>query len=162
MPQELLHCDSDIFGDLTQQDGRKIASGVEWNGCTPTIDMPKLFVGAALTNLLEPQSLQNRDDLARLENWYSGHLRNFGGLDSYKLRLNVRDTILAEHLDDLFQIRVELIKSLGLRMGAGKAWYVTHIKSVIRATLDYCGIGFHIRAPISSDAEDSSRMRLRA
>ena len=162
VPQKLLQGDADIFGDLTQQNRRDIASGMKWNGRASSVGMTELLVGPALAYLLESQPLQNRNDLAGLENRYAGHSRNFDGLDSDKLRLNMRRAVLTQHLDNLLQVDVEFIKGLGLRMSSGKTGNVTHIEAGIRATLNYCGISFHKRAPIGSDADDSSRTGLRA
>ena len=76
--------------------------------------MPELFVRAALTNLLKPQPLQNGNDLARLKYGDTRHSCNFDGLNSDKLRLETRGTVLAQHLDYFFEIEVKLIQGGGL------------------------------------------------
>lgn len=160
--QQLLHGDADIPGNLAQQDGREVACGMEWYGRTPAVRMPKLLVRTALTNLLESKPLQNRNDLARLENGDTGHSRYFDGLNSDKLRLDARRAVRTQHLDDFLQISVELIKGGGLRMRTGKAWNISDVQSGIRTTFDHGSISFHKRAPLVSDARHSSSLGLRA
>lgn len=159
--QKILNGHADVFGDLPEQDGGEVASGMESHGRAPAVYMPKLFVRAALTNFLKPQSLQNRNDFARLENGNAGHLRNFDGLNSNELRLNVRRAVLAQHFDDVPQVGIEFVEGGRLGMCAGKAGNVANIKSRVRATLDHCGIGFHERAPLSANATHSISSALR-
>lgn len=141
--QEILHRHADILGDLAQQDCRKIAARVKRDGGAPPISMPELNMRAALTNFLEPQLMQNGNDLAGLEDGDAGHSGNFDGLNSDELRFKARGTILAQHLDDLLEIGIEFIQGGRLRMRTGKAWNISDVESGIGTTLNYSGIGFH-------------------
>ena len=160
--QKILHGHADVFGNLPQQDGRKITPRVERDSGATAIRMPELLMRTALTNFLKPQPLQNRNDFAGLEDGDTGHSRNFDGLHSDELRFESRGAVLAQHLDDFLQIRVEFIERRGLRMRARKAGNIANIKSGIRATLDHCGIGFHIGSPLGSDTRHSSSLEQRA
>ena len=149
--QKILHRHADVFCDLAQQDGGEITSCVEWNSRAPAVGMPELLMRAALTNFLKPQPLQDRNNLAGLENRDAGHSHNFDGLNSDELRLQAGGAVLAQHLDHFLQIRVEFVEGGGLRMCAGKAGNIADIKSSIGATLNHCGIGFHHNGPVGSD-----------
>ena len=141
--QKILDSHSNVLGNLSQQYRGKIASRMKGHGRASSIKMPKLFVRAALTNLLKPQLLKNRNDLARFKNRNAGHLRNFDGLNPNELRLNIGCAIAAQQFDDFLQIGIEFVKGTSLRMCTGKTGNVANEKAGIRATLYNGGIGFH-------------------
>ena len=156
--QKILDRHPDVFGNLAQQYWREIASHMKGHGSAPALSMPKLLMRAALTGLLKPQGLQDRNHLARLQNWNATHLSNFDGLNPNKVRLNMRRPIAAQQPDNFFQVSVEFIQRGGLRMRAGKTRNVANEQTGIRATLDHGGIRFHKHAPLDADEGNSSSL----
>jgi len=73
MAEQLFRCETDVPGDLPEQDGREVAALVERNGGRPAVGVPELLVRAALSGLLEPESAKDGHDLARLEDRKPGH-----------------------------------------------------------------------------------------
>lgn len=160
--QKILHRHADVLGDLSQQDGRKIASRVKRNGGAAAIRMSKLLMRSALANFLKPKPLQNGNHNARFEDGDAGHSCNFDGLHPDKLRLKTWGAVLAQHFNHFFEIGIDLVQRRGLGMRTGKTGDVTHIKPCVRATLDYCCISFHKQGPLYSDAWHFSSLRPRA
>lgn len=66
--QKVVDRNVDIAADLTQQNWRDVATSVHWDRGGAPVWMTKLFVRPALSYFQEAQSLEARDDLARLEN----------------------------------------------------------------------------------------------
>lgn len=65
--QELNQRQTDVAGNLSQQERRDISASVKRNrGGTP-IRMSELFVGAALPNFDEAEPFKTSDDFTRLE-----------------------------------------------------------------------------------------------
>ena len=128
MPQEVLYRDSDVTTDQAQKAGGDVATGVERYRCRPAIGVSELFVGSLLTRFAEAQVLEDTDDIPRLEDRNVAHL---GDPDSDRLnpdefRLQGRFTILEEEFDDFFEVLLELVERLGLRMRPGEARNVAY------------------------------------
>lgn len=60
---------TDVLGNLTQKNGRKIARPVVRNSRLTAVCMTELTMRAALPNLGKAKSLKDPDDFPRLENW---------------------------------------------------------------------------------------------
>jgi hypothetical protein len=58
--QQYFQSDTDIFGNLSQENGRNVTTLVEWHRRRPAIRMSKLFVGTALSNFSETEILKSR------------------------------------------------------------------------------------------------------
>ncbi len=106
------------------------------NRCATTIGMCELLVGAALPDLSEAQSDQDRDDFARLENRKPRHL---GGdrLDPYEFALQLGFAILEEHCDDFTEVLGQLFLRLSLGVSAGKPGDVADQKPRLGIALNY-------------------------
>ena len=75
------------------------------HGRPATICMPKLSVGASLSDFREPQLPEKRHDLARLENRRLRHgLRHCDGLSPDELALESGIAPLKKHLDDFLEV----------------------------------------------------------
>jgi hypothetical protein len=58
---------------LSQEDWGNVSSWMNRHRSASAVRVPKLFVRASLSKLQEPEGLQDRDDLARLENRQMAH-----------------------------------------------------------------------------------------
>lgn len=65
--EKLTDGESCIFYDPTQQEWRNVSAGVEGDGSASSVRMTELLVRPALPDLGRAETLQDRDDLARLE-----------------------------------------------------------------------------------------------
>jgi hypothetical protein len=72
-PEELVDCEADVAGDLPEQCGRYVSTAVKRHGGAPAVSMSELLVGSALPGLDEAVPLQQRDDLARLQDGDGPH-----------------------------------------------------------------------------------------
>ena len=61
MLQKLFNREADVLCDPVKQDRRDIPALVKWHAGPPSIRMPKLLVGTALTEFRKPHSFQNCD-----------------------------------------------------------------------------------------------------
>jgi hypothetical protein len=59
MRQEFLYRQTDVFGDLAEQNRGDIADAMKGDGCAAAIRMAVLSVGPALTHLLKPERFKN-------------------------------------------------------------------------------------------------------
>jgi hypothetical protein len=66
--EEFIDGEVHVGGNLAQQSGRDVATGVQGHGRRAAVGMPELLVGAALADLCETEGLEQGDDLPRLEN----------------------------------------------------------------------------------------------
>ena len=75
MLEEFAQGKADIAGDAAQENGRDVTPSMKGNGGCATIRMPKLLVGTLLAHLFETELLQNRGNLAWLQNRDVPHVR---------------------------------------------------------------------------------------
>src|SRR5712692_1977515 len=79
--QKVLNRQADVFGDLTKQCRRNVASVMKWYSRPATVRMTKLSMRASLSNFREPQLGEKRHDLAGFEDRRLRHgLCHFDGL----------------------------------------------------------------------------------
>ncbi len=141
---EIANIHADVSRDLAQQSRRDIAARVERHCRDAAIGMAKLLVRAPLTNLGKPESHQDRNHLARLENRDVRHgLGHANGMSPDKLSLEPRITILEQHGDNLAEVLVELIQRGGLRMSSRPARHVADEEPRGGITLDHSGERTH-------------------
>jgi hypothetical protein len=142
---ELLNCEPNVVGDLSQERRRDVSTLVNRNCGDATVGVAELFVRTALASLSEAQPLEPCHDLTRLEDRWLGHESRHDGLYAHKLGFEARFAILKKERDDLFQVLVEFVERLGLAVSAGKARDIPDVQSGIGITLyDRC-IGLHGR-----------------
>jgi hypothetical protein len=67
MSQELLHRAAHVSDDLAEQVGGYVPTAMKRNRRSSPIRVPKLFVGAALTNLLEAKAAEDSHHLPRTQ-----------------------------------------------------------------------------------------------
>ena len=67
MPEELVRSQTDILDNLSEKDGREVATGMKGHGGTASVRMPVLHVGSALTHIHEAHRFQYPDHLAGFE-----------------------------------------------------------------------------------------------
>ena len=145
MAQELFECQADVLDDLAEEHWRNISPRMVWDSRAATVGVPILHVRATLPCEGEAQRLQDTADLARFENGRLGHeLCSYGdALSADKLRLQNWFAVLQEHLNDLSEITLKLVKRLALRVRAREAGNEADIKPGIGTTLNDCGKCFH-------------------
>jgi hypothetical protein len=98
MLEHLGHRETDIFGDLAEENRRNVAAGVKRNRCTATGAITKLFVRPTLPHFGEAQFAQDRYDFGRLENRDVAHDSSDGnGLHPNKLRFENRLAVFEQH-----------------------------------------------------------------
>jgi hypothetical protein len=73
MAKHLFDRETDVPGDLAEQDGRDVSPLVEGHGCGAAVGMPELFVRPSLASLREAEVAKDGDNLSGLENRRSGH-----------------------------------------------------------------------------------------
>ncbi len=73
---------------------RDVAPTLVRDGSSATIGMTELLVGTALAYFDKPQSLENRDDFARLENRNAGHSVDDDGLRTDKFGFELRFAVV--------------------------------------------------------------------
>ena len=102
--------------------------------------MFELLVRSLLASLTKTKLLQNRDDLSRLQYRNVAHLRDphCNRLDAYELCLELRLTLLEEHLDDLLEVALEFIERLGLGVGTGESGNVADQQASLRILFHDC------------------------
>src|ERR1700680_4079069 len=105
--------------------------------------MPELLVRATLAYFDKSQSVENRDDFARLENRNAGHLVDDDGLRSDELGFELRVAVIEKHCDHFLEIGVQLVEGSSLAMRSGKAGNVAHIQVRFGRPFDYRGIAVH-------------------
>jgi len=71
--EQVIDGESDVFGDLPEQDGRNIPALMKRHGGASSSTITKLLVGTTLPDLRETKLEENGDDLRRLENWDVAH-----------------------------------------------------------------------------------------
>ncbi len=67
MLEKLIKCETDVFGNLTEQDWRNVSALMERNRCAAASSVTKLFVCPALTNFGEAKLDENSDDFVGFE-----------------------------------------------------------------------------------------------
>ena len=72
-PQELLHGEADILGNLAQQGGGDVATGVVGDRSSPAVGVTILLVRSSLPDLDEAQLLQEGRNLPRLQRGQLAH-----------------------------------------------------------------------------------------
>ena len=145
MAQKLFESQADVLDDLAEEHWRNISPRMVWDSRAATVGVPILHVRATLPCEGEAQRLQDTADLARFENGRLGHeLCSYGdALSADKLRLQNWFAVLQEHLNDLSEITLKLVKRLALRVRAREAGNEADIKPGIGTTLNDCGKCFH-------------------
>lgn len=105
--QELVNRKPDIFGDLADNERRNISALVERHRGNTPIRMAKLPVGTALPDLSESERGEAGYYFLWLEHREVAHeLAHNHVVDSHKLRLDLRLTVLKEHPDNLAKVAV--------------------------------------------------------
>ena len=64
--QEFFDGQTDIFGNLPEENGGDISPGMEWNRRAPTIGVAKLLVASFLTNSRKTKALKDAYHFSRL------------------------------------------------------------------------------------------------
>ena len=135
--QKVFDRQTDVFGDLTKQCRRNIASLMKWYGRPATVSMTKLSVRTPLSDFREPQLREKRHDLARLENRPLRHaLRHFDGLSPDEFAFESGVAFLKEHFDYFLEVRPQLVECLALAMRARKARHPPDIQACLGVPLD--------------------------
>ena len=67
MLEKLIKYETDVFGNLTEQDWRNVSALMERNRCAAASSATKLFVWPALTNFGEAKLDENSDDFVGFE-----------------------------------------------------------------------------------------------
>jgi hypothetical protein len=71
--EELTNRQSDVADDLTEENGRDVASLMERHGGSPAIDVLVSPVAPRPAYLLESEPLQHGGDFGRLKDWEVAH-----------------------------------------------------------------------------------------
>jgi len=71
--KEFIYRESDVFGDLSEQDRGYVPTAMEGYRRAASIGVAELFMGTPLSNFLETKSLENSNDFFRLEDRRFGH-----------------------------------------------------------------------------------------
>ena len=147
--EKLTDGESCIFCDPTQQEWRNVSAGVEGYGGTSSVRMTELLVRPALPDLRKAETLQDRDDLARLEYRQIRHdSRERDTLSADKLSFKHRFSIFQEHFQHFAKIRVELVQRGGLRVGSRESGNVAHVETGLRILFDNRRVLFHGRGTL--------------
>ena len=144
--QELLHSQSDVGGDLTQQGWRDVPSLVNWDGRATPIWMLELLVRTSLTGLLESEPLKQGDDFAGLEDRRLHGSGDGNGLYADELRIELGFAVLEQQGDDLTQIGLQLVQGLRLTVCTREAGDIADVKLRVGIPLDdgrVCGHGIN-------------------
>nr|VFK34240.1 MAG: hypothetical protein BECKMB1821I_GA0114274_10665 [Candidatus Kentron sp. MB] len=147
--QELIQGQPGILGDLPKKHWGDIPALVKGDRRCLSRWMSKLPMGTALPDFLEPEIRQNCQHLARFKNWCASHAKSGNGdlLNSDELRFHPGFPIFQQHPDDFFEISLQFIQGLSLRMRALKLWNGAYIQSGFRALLDDGSVTFHFMTP---------------
>jgi hypothetical protein len=98
MLEQVIDCEANVFGNLTEQNWLYISALVERNRCASACRVTKLFVGPALADFNEAKSGKNRNNLVGFED---GNIPHGSGdsdvLNPNKLRLQHRLSVLEKH-----------------------------------------------------------------
>jgi len=125
--QELFRRHANFPRDLAQEDGLDIPTLMTRDGPATSAVVAKLLVGSTLTDLNEPESLEDRNDLLGLKDREATHRSSHGDvLDADELGLEDRIPVLEEHGDNLPQIVGQLVHGLALGMGIWKPGDESH------------------------------------
>ena|ERR1700682_1101664 len=143
MREQLLNGQTNVLGDLTQQVWGNVAPAVIWDGRSATIGMAELLVRTALAYFNKPQSVENRNDFARLEDRNAGHLVDDYGLRSDKLGFELRVAVIEKHCDHFLEIGVQLVECGALAMRSGKPGNVAHVQIRFGGPFNHRGIAVH-------------------
>ncbi len=96
--KQLVDRETDVAGDLPQQGRRDVAASVERNGGHAAVGMAELLVGAALADLGEAETLEQRDDLAGPQDrWFRHCSGNSDSLNTNEFCLEGLLAILEKH-----------------------------------------------------------------
>jgi hypothetical protein len=71
--EQFVDREADVAGDLPQQRRGDVAPGMEGNGRHTAVRVAELLVRAPLPDFGEAMSLEQRDDLPRLQDWRFRH-----------------------------------------------------------------------------------------
>ena len=111
MPEEFLDGQPDIAGNLAQQNRGNVSAWMIRNGRAPPVQMPLLHMRAPLPHQKEAQPFQQSAHLSRLQDRKFSHvLTHLYGLRAYELGFGRRGTVLKEHIQNLYQVAVQLVQ----------------------------------------------------
>ncbi len=110
MSEELIDGETNVLRDLTKKNWRNVASAVVWHGRGTTIGMAELLVRSALAYFDKPQTGENRDDFARLENRNARHSVDNDGLRADEFGLELRFAVVKQHGDHFSKIGLQLVE----------------------------------------------------
>jgi hypothetical protein len=105
MLQQAANIQTYILRDLTEQNGRYVASRMERDGRRATVRMSELAVRSALTDLFETEPLEYADHFLRGQDRQVTHSSGQdNGLRADELSLRYRLAAFMDHLQDLTEI----------------------------------------------------------
>lgn len=116
---------------------------MERNGGRTSVGVAILPVGSALSNLDEPEALQNPGDLPRLQDRYVAHLRDLDGLRADEFSLQLWLAVLEKHGDDLLEVLSQLVDAGALRVRARPPWDIAHEQTRVWVPFDDRSEGPH-------------------
>lgn len=138
MLEKLIECETDVFGNLTEQDGGDISALMKWNRCAAACCITELLVRSALADFGEAEFDKNGDNFIWFEDRNIAHESSDSDvLNPNKLRLQHRLAVFQKHCNDLVQIAIDLIQRFSLRVGAGEAGHETNEQTGLCASLNY-------------------------
>ena len=159
MFEKLTDGESCVSCDPTQKEWRDVSTGVEGDGGTSAVRMTALLVRPALPDLGKVETLQDRDDLARLEHRQLCHdSRERDTLSADKLSFKHGFSIFQEHFHHFAKIRVQFVQRVGLGVGSRESGNVAHVETGIRILFDNCRVLFHGMDPFYFDLVRTERL----
>jgi hypothetical protein len=138
MLEKLIKCETDVFGDLAEQDGRDVPALMEWNRCAASRGIAELLVRPALADFGETEFDENGDDFIGLEDRNIAHgLRDGDVLNPDEFGLQHRFAVFQQHGDDFVQVMIDFIQRFPLGMSAGKAGNKANKQAGLRTPFNY-------------------------
>jgi hypothetical protein len=138
MFEKLIKCETDVFGNLTEQDGGDISALMKRNRCATACCITELLVRSALAYLGETEFDKNGDNFIGFEDRNIAHESSDSDvLHPNKLGLQHRLTVFQKHCNDIVQIMIDLIQRFSLGVGAGEAGHETNEQTGLCASLNY-------------------------
>jgi hypothetical protein len=102
MLEQLIKCETDVFGDLTEQDWRDVSTLMEWHRCAPSGRIAELFVRTALANFGEPESEKNGYNFIGFKDGNIAHNSSDGYvLNSNKLGFQFGFAVFEKHCNNV-------------------------------------------------------------
>ena len=135
-PEELLHGEPDILGNLPQQRGGDVAAGVIGNRRSTPVGVTILPVRAALTDLVETQPLQQRRNLPWLERGQVAHYATLIVWTPINSDSNLGSPSSRDG-DNLLEIALKLIEAGSLSVCPRPTWHVADVEARVWITLDH-------------------------